>query len=198
MLIFTNILAGAGNETTNRLIGWSGKILGDHPDQREQIRLNRSLIPQTIEELLRFESPPLHIARYVTRDVELHGKTVPKGSAIVFLTGSANHDDRVFGNGDSFDINRERKSHLAFGHGFHVCLGNALARVEGRVALDEVLNRFPEWNVDLDNAYIAPTSTVRGWQTLPTYIDGTLPKRTLTKYRSGAAEAPAGMAATLH
>src|SRR5262249_41864424 len=152
-----------------RLIGWTGKLLGDHPDQRRAVHKDRTLIPQTIEEVLRFEPPPLHIARYVTQDVEFHGKTVPAGSTIVFLSGSANRDPRQFEDGDSFDIHRERKSHLAFGHGFHVCLGNALARVEGRVALDEILNRFPDWELDLDNAFISPTSTVRGWQTLPTY-----------------------------
>jgi len=70
-------------------------------------------------------------------------------------------------NGEQFDIHRERVPHLTFGSGFHVCLGNALARVEGRVALDEILNRFPEWDVDLENARLSCTSTVRGWETLP-------------------------------
>jgi cytochrome P450 len=201
LLIFINILSSAGNETTNRLIGWTGKLLGDHPDQRRQIHADRSLLQQTIEEVLRFEPPPLHIARYVTRDFEIHGQTVPKGSTIVFLTGSANRDHRQFEDGDAFNIHREKRPHLAFGNGYHVCLGQALARVEGRVALDEVLNRFPEWEVDLDNAYISPTSTVRGWQTLPTYTDGTKPKRTLKRYNIGAPEqavlpaAPTGHAA---
>ena len=196
LLIFINILSSAGNETTNRLIGWTGKILGDHPDQRRRVREDRALLAQTIEEVLRFEPPPLHIARYVTRDVEMHGQIVPGGSTIVFLTGSANRDDRQFEEGDSFDINRQKKPHLAFGNGYHVCLGQALARVEGRVALDEVLNRFAEWEVDLDNAYISPTSTVRGWQTLPTYTDGTKPKRTIKRYNIGAAEQQAAQQPT--
>ena len=169
VLIFINILAGAGNETTNRLIGWTGKVLAEHPEQRRQIYENRALIPQAIEEILRFEPPAPHIARYVARDVEFHGQKVPEGSAIVFLPGSANRDDRKFINGDSFDINRPRISHLTFGYGFHVCLGNALARVEGRVALDELLNRFPEWDVDLNNAHLSPTSTVRGWESMPAF-----------------------------
>ena len=190
LLIFINILSSAGNETTNRLIGWTGKTLSDHPDQRRQIHENRALIPQAIEEVLRFEPPPHHIARYVAKDVQIHGQTVPEGSVMVFLAASANRDERKFKNGDSFDINRERVPHLGFGHGFHVCLGNALARVEGRVALDEILNRFPEWEVDFDNAWIAPTSTVRGWETLPTFVDGTKPGRTRAKARIGAP--PAG------
>jgi cytochrome P450 len=169
VLIFVNILASAGNETTSRLIGWTGKTLAEHPDQRRMIYEDRSLVPQAIEEVLRFEPPAPHIGRYVARDVELHGRTVPEGSVIIVLPAAANRDPRKFADGDRFDILRERAPHLTFGHGFHVCLGNALARVEGRVALDELLNRFPEWDVDLENANLSSTSTVRGWETLPAF-----------------------------
>jgi cytochrome P450 len=169
ILIFCNILAGAGNETTNRLIGWTGKVLAEHPDQRRQIYENRALIPQAIEEILRFEPPGPSVGRYVAKDAEFQGVTIPKGSAILNLVAAANRDDRKFVNGDKFDIHRERVPHLTFGHGFHACLGNALARVEGRIALDEVLNRFPEWDVDLENAHLSSTSTVRGWETLPAF-----------------------------
>ena len=169
VLIFCNILAGAGNETTNRLIGWTGKVLAEHPDQRRQIYENRALIPQAIEEILRYEPPGPSIGRYVARDVELHGTKVPEGSAMLFLAASANRDERRIPDAERFDIHRKRGAHLTFGHGFHVCLGNALARVEGRVALDELLNRFPEWDVDLENAHLSSTSTVRGWETLPAY-----------------------------
>jgi cytochrome P450 len=172
VLVFVNVLASAGNETTNRLIGWTGKVLAEHPEQRRQLRENRGLIPQAIEELLRFEPPAPHIARYVTRDTEFQGRKVPAGSAIILVTGAANRDESTFANGESFDINRERVPHLTFGYGVHSCLGNALARIEGRIALDEVLNRFPEWDVDLDNAHLSPTSTVRGWETLPTFLGG--------------------------
>jgi cytochrome P450 len=103
----------------------------------------------------------------VTTDVEHHGQTVPAGSAILLLNGSANRDDRKFEHGDSFDIHRQIDHHLSFGYGIHFCLGAALARLEGRVALDEVLQRFPEWDVDWDNARQARTSTVRGWERLP-------------------------------
>lgn len=176
ILTFVNVIAGAGNETTNRLIGWSAKVLAEHPDQRRQLVEDPSLIPQAIEEILRFEPPPPHIARYVTRDVEYYGQKVPAGSVMIFLVGAANRDDRRFPDGDSFDIHRERKPHLTFGHGIHTCLGAALARLEGRVALEELLKRFGEWNVDLDAARIAPTSTVRGWETLPIYF-GSEPAR---------------------
>ena len=167
---YVNIVAGAGNETTNRLIGWTGKVLAEHPDQRREIVEDRSLIPDAIEEILRFEPPGPHVGRYVAHDVEFQGQTVPEGSAMLFLVGAANRDDRRFPDGDSFDIHRKAVSHLTFGYGAHFCLGAALARLEGRVALDELLNRFPEWDVDLAGARIAPTSTVRGWETLPLLV----------------------------
>jgi cytochrome P450 len=164
-------LASAGNETTNRLIGWAGKLLAEHPDQRRRIRENRSLLPQAVEEILRYEPPAVHIGRYVGQDIELHGEKIPEGSVVIFLTGAANRDPREFTNPDSFDVERERRAHLTFGFGYHVCVGNALARLEGRIALDEVLNRFPDWHVDLDNARMASTSTVRGWESLPVVTD---------------------------
>jgi cytochrome P450 len=188
VLIFINIIAGAGNETTNRLIGWTGKVLAEHPKQRRQIYEDRSLIPQAIEEILRFEPPAPSVGRYVARDTEFYGTKVPAGSAILFLVGAANRDERKFVDGERFDIHRQRVPHLTFGYGSHACIGNALARVEGRVALDEVLNRFPEWDVDLDNAHLSSTSTVRGWETLPAYT-AKAGKRAAPK--SGVETAPA-------
>ena len=90
VLTYSLVVAGAGNETAGRLIGWLGKLLGDHPDERRQVVADRSLIPSTIEEALRFEPPAPHVARYVTRDVEFYGTTVPAGSAVLLLVGSAN------------------------------------------------------------------------------------------------------------
>jgi cytochrome P450 len=168
LLTYIEVVAGAGNETTTRLIGWTGKVLADHPDQRAELVADPSLIPAAIEELLRFESPAPHVGRYVVRDeVEVHGQTVPAGSIMLFLLGSANRDDRRYPNGDEYDIHRTVDRHLTFGNGIHLCLGSALARLEGRVALEEVLKRFPTWDVDLANARLSPTSTVRGWETLP-------------------------------
>jgi cytochrome P450 len=170
VLTYVDVLAGAGNETTGRLIGWLGKVLGDHPDQRRELVADRTLIPNAIDETLRYEPTGLHLARYVTRDVDFYGTTVPAGSAILLLVGSANRDERHHDDPDRYDIHRDIGQHLTFGHGLHYCLGAALARLEGRVALDEVLNRFPDWEVDLDNARMAPTSTVRGWDCLPADI----------------------------
>jgi cytochrome P450 len=167
VLTYVNVVAGAGNETTTRLIGWAGKVLADHPDQRRELVEDRSLVPNAIEELLRYEPPAPHVARYVSRDVTHYGRTVPEGSVMVFLVGAANRDERRHPDGDHFDIHRDVGQHLTFGYGIHFCLGAALARLEGRIALDEVLQRFPEWEVDADNARLSPTSTVRGWETLP-------------------------------
>jgi cytochrome P450 len=167
ILAFATVLVGAGNETTNRMLGWAGKVFADHPDQRRQLAKNPNMIGVAVEELLRYESPTPHLARYVTRDVEYYGQTVPKGSAMILLAGSANRDESRFAAGDAFNINREKRPHMTFGHGIHTCLGAALTRVEGRIALEEVLKRFPEWQVDEKNAAMASSSSTRGWDTLP-------------------------------
>jgi cytochrome P450 len=171
LLLYVNVVAGAGNETTTRLIGWAGKVLAEHPDQRRELAEDKSLIPQAIEELLRYEPPAPHVARYVNRDVEYYGHTVPEGSVMMMLIGAANRDHRRFPpDGDVFDIHREARQHLSFSVGTHYCLGSALARLEGRIALEEILKRFPEWEVDLVKASLSPTSTVRGWDAMPALI----------------------------
>jgi cytochrome P450 len=164
-----NLLAAAGNETTTRLIGWMGKVLAEFPDQRQELVDHRELVPNAIEELLRYESPSPVQARYVTHDVTHHGQVVPAGSALLLLTASANRDERKFADADQFDVRRTIDRQLAFGYGIHFCLGSALARLEGRLALEEVLKRFPTWEVDWDNAVQARTSTVRGWERLPVF-----------------------------
>jgi cytochrome P450 len=171
LLTYVSVVSGAGNETTTRLIGWAGKVLAEHPDQRRALVEDRSLIPAAIEELLRYEPPAPHVARYVTRDVEYHGRRVPEGSVMMMLIGAANRDHRQFPpDGDVFDIRREARQHLTFSVGTHYCLGSALARLEGRIALEEILKRFPEWDVDLTDAKLSPTSTVRGWETMPAVL----------------------------
>jgi cytochrome P450 len=169
-LTFVNLLAAAGNETTNRLIGTTGKLLAEHPDQRRAVAEDRSLVPNTVEEVLRFEGPALNGSRLVTRDVELYGQVVPAGSVMVMLRGAANRDERAFPpDGDVFDVHRQIGQHLSFGYGIHFCLGAALARLETRIVLDELLDRFPDWQIDFDRA-VLDTAVVRGWKSLPTSI----------------------------
>jgi cytochrome P450 len=167
ILGYVGLLAGAGNETTTRLIGWMGKLLAENPGERQKVVEDRSLVPNTIEELLRIEAPSPVQSRYISQDVEHYGQTIEAGNVMVLLTAAGNHDERHFPDPDRFDIEREIDHHLSFGYGIHFCLGAALARLEGRVALDEVLNRFATWDVDWDRAQQAHTSTVRGWEKLP-------------------------------
>jgi cytochrome P450 len=171
ILVYLNVVAGAGNETTTRLIGWAGKVLAEHPDQRRDLVDNPGLIPQAVEELLRFEPPAPHMARYVTRDFTAYDQTVPEGTVMLMLVGAACRDERQFGpDAGEFNIHRTARPHLTFSVGAHFCLGSALARLEGRVALEEILKRFPEWEPDMANAKLSPTSTVRGWETMPTLV----------------------------
>jgi cytochrome P450 len=170
VLTYTAVVAGAGNETTGRLIGWLAKVLAEHPDQRRAVVEDRSLLPNVIDETLRFEPTGHATARYVMQDVEYYGTTIPAGSAVLMLMAAANRDPRRFEDAHVYDIHRADLQHLTFGYGLHFCLGANLARLEGRVALDEILNRWHEWDVDYDNIKLAPTSTVRGWERMPIIV----------------------------
>jgi len=168
---YSSIVLGAGNETTTRLIGWFCKLLAEHPGQRRELVDDRSLVPQAIEEVLRFEPPAPVVARYVATDAGFQGQTVRAGSALLNLVGAANRDGDKFANAEEFDIHRGASvSHLTFGFGAHFCLGAGLARLEGRIALEELLTRFPEWDVDLSAAKLEPIALTRGWESLPLVI----------------------------
>lgn len=168
VLSYTAMIAGAGNETTTRLIGFMGQLLSDHPDQRREIAADPSLIPGAVEESLRYEPPSPVQARYVAHDAEHYGHVIPEGSFMLLLNASANRDEAQFPDPDRFDIHRGG-SHLSFGQGLHFCLGSALARLEARVAFEEVLKRWPDWEVDYANAERAHTASVRGWARLPVF-----------------------------
>jgi cytochrome P450 len=167
ILTYVTVLAGAGNETTNLLIGWMGMLFGDHPDQRRAVVGDRSLVRNAVEEVLRYESIAHIIGRTTSRDVELHGEVVPAGSIVLTLPAAGNRDERAFPDPDRFDVARSMGHHLAFGYGAHFCLGAALARTEARVVLEEVLDRFPDWEVDHAAATMLPPGPNRGWATMP-------------------------------
>jgi cytochrome P450 len=162
VMAFFTLLELAGSETTARLLGWASVLLARHPEQRAQLVANRALIPNAVEELLRYEPPSPIQARFVTRAAEWHGHVVPASSRIALLTGSAGRDEREYAEPDRFDVTRTFDRHVTFGYGIHFCLGASLARLEAEVVIEETLSRFPEWDVDETAVELVRTSTVRG------------------------------------
>jgi cytochrome P450 len=167
ILTYVGMLNSAGNSTTARLIAWISKILAENPEQRAQIVADPSLVDAAVEEALRYESPSPIQARTVMEPVEIHGQTVSEGSIMAFLTGAANRDERKFVDPDTYNVHRKIDRHLTFGYGVHFCFGAALARIEGRIALQEMLARFPRWDVDMAGAEMIHTATIRGYIKLP-------------------------------
>jgi cytochrome P450 len=168
---FANLVISAGTETVARLLGWAAVVLEDHADQRAELAADSSLLPNTFEELMRFEAPSPVQGRWTTRDVKVQDTVIPENSKVLLLTGAAGRDERKFPNADRFDIHRTIDHHLSFGYGIHFCLGAALARLETRIALEETLKRFPEWRVDRERAVRLHTSTVRGYAQVPILFD---------------------------
>jgi cytochrome P450 len=166
---FATLLGGAGAETVTKLVGNAIVAFADFPDQWQKLRDDHSKIPAAVEELLRFEAPSQYQVRTAMRDVTLHGITIPAGSAVLLVTGSATRDERMFPDPDRLDIDRERKMgfNLALGYGIHSCLGAALARMEGRIALQALLDLIPEYEVDRDGLRRVAMSNVCGWSNVP-------------------------------
>lgn len=170
ILSFIGLLSGAGNETVARLLGSVGAVLAEFPQQRQLLVEQPGLIPNAVEELLRFEAPSPVQARTLTEDIERYGQTIKAGEVVLLLTGSAGRDEREYENPDDFDVQRSFDRHLSLGQGIHFCLGAALARLEGKVALEETLKRFPSWEVNWDKVERVHTSTVRGYAKMPIRI----------------------------
>jgi cytochrome P450 len=166
---FATLLGGAGAETVTKLIGNAIVAFADFPDQWQKLRADRSKIPAAVEELLRFEAPSQYQVRTAMRDVTLHGSTIPAGSAVLLMTGSATRDERMFPDPDRLDIDRERKMgfNLALGYGIHSCLGAALARMEGRIALAALLDLIPEYQIDRSGLRRVAMANVCGWSNVP-------------------------------
>ena len=167
LLAFIGLLSGAGNETVARLLGWAATTLARFPEERAKLVRDKSKIGNAVEELLRYEAPSPVQGRRLTRDVELYGESVPSGAKMLLLTGSAGRDDREYEDPDRFDVDRVIDRHASLGFGAHFCLGASLARLEGRIALEETLDRFPEWEVLWDETEMVHTSTVRGYAKVP-------------------------------
>jgi len=167
VMAMVNLISAAGNETVARFLGWACLVLADHPDQRAELVADPGLVPAAVEELLRFEAPSPTQGRVALEDITLHGVTIPRGSPVALLTGSAGRDERQYDDPDRFDIHRRFDKHVSLGYGTHYCLGAALARMEGRVGIQETLARFPEWDVDRDAVRFVETNTVRGPSSSP-------------------------------
>jgi len=167
LLAFIGLLSGAGNETVARLLGWAATTLARNPGERRKLVEDPAKIPNAVEELLRYEAPSPVQARKLVRPVELHGTKLPAGAKVLLLTGSAGRDGREYADPDRFDVERRIERHVSLGYGTHFCLGASLARMEGRVALEETLRRFPEWDVEWDETERVHTSTVRGYAKVP-------------------------------
>ena len=138
-----------------------------NPSERDKVRADPGLIPRWVEETLRYDNSTQALARLVTRDVEIHGQRMCEGDKLVLLVGSANRDERVFEDPDRFDILRDTGASVSFGRGNHFCLGAALARLEGRVALEEVQRHFPDFEVDPSGIERVHSVNVRGFAALP-------------------------------
>ncbi len=173
MLGFAFTMVTGGNDTTTGLLGGAAELLTAHPDQRAALLADPSLIATALEELLRLTSPVQGLARTATSDVTLHGRTIPQGRKVLLLFASANRDERRFGaDAGSLDVRRDPKPILTFGYGAHHCLGAAVARLQARVALEELLARCPRFAVDAAAGQFAPGHFVRRYLHLPFSPDG--------------------------
>jgi cytochrome P450 len=167
---FCILLISGGHETTAKLIANGTRLFAAHPQQRDAVIADRSLMAPAVEELLRFTSPTQYMTRTTTRPVELHGVTIPEGKKVALLLGSGNRDPREFDRPDEFDIHRGNPRILAFGHGAHVCLGAAVARLEARVALEEFLARYPDYAVDEAGIEYLHSGNVQGPTRVPVTV----------------------------
>jgi cytochrome P450 len=167
VIAFLYLMIIAGNETTTKLLANALYWLQRNPGARAELRANPALVPNWIEETLRYDNSTQLMARTATRDVELHGRKIRAGDKLLLLIGSANRDERVFPDPDTYDIHRDTSEHLSFGRGIHFCLGAALARLEARVSLEEVMRRIPGYRIDESRLERVHSTNVRGFSAMP-------------------------------
>jgi cytochrome P450 len=172
VLGFAFTMVTGGNDTTTGMLSTGAELLTRFPDQRARRVADAGLLPAAVEELLRLSAPVQGLARTTTRPVELHGRRIPEGRKVLLLYGSANRDPREFGpTAEAFDVGRSIATMLAFSYGAHHCLGAAAARLQARVALEELLARCPRFAVDHEAGTFAPGHFVRRYDTLPFVAD---------------------------
>jgi len=167
--VFAGLLASAGSETVTKLLG-NGIVLFDlHPDQWQRILDDPGTVPAAVEEVVRYWAPTQYQGRYSLRPSEWEGGTIPAGVPVFLVTGAANRDEREYPDADQFDIARDRSRSVAlgFGHGIHVCIGAHLARLESRVAFEELRARYPRYRVDHRGLCRVQMSNVAGFSRVP-------------------------------
>jgi cytochrome P450 len=164
---FTTLLAAAGAETTAKLLGHAMVLLWQHKDQRQLLWEDHAKIPNAIEEILRYEAPSQFQGRVALRDSTWHGVTIPEGARVALVTGAACRDEREYPDPDRFDVLRKHDRELYFGHGHHVCIGKSLARLETRIALEEIAARFPSYEVDMSGVTRTYQAHVKGYVNVP-------------------------------
>jgi len=170
IISFLFLMVVAGNETTTKLLAnawyWGWRF----PDERAKVFTDAGRIPDWVEETLRFDTSSQMLLRVTTGEVELHGTVLPDGQRVLLLVGSANRDPHVFPDADRYDLDRDTSKLVSFGSGRHFCLGAALARLEGRVGLQELLHRIGDYDIDPDGAERVHSINVRGFARLPTTV----------------------------
>lgn len=168
LLGFCVLFVIAGHETTTKMVANAVELLSRHTDQRDALVAQPELIPGAVEEVLRFHNSTQYMHRTLTRDIRIHDQQLHEGDSVLLLIGAANHDSREFGpRAEEFDINRRPDRNLAFGYGAHFCLGAALARTEGKVALEQIHRRLLNYEIDHSNKVRFHSSNVTGWDNLP-------------------------------
>lgn len=167
---FIMLLGTAGAETVTKLLGNAVVLFSHHPDQWRMLRENRELLPNAVEEILRYEPPASYAGRYTLKEFSAHGQTIPEGSAVLLLIGSATRDEAAYPDPERFDITRPTRQNLGFGLGVHTCLGAALARMESSIALQILLDRMPEFEVDEARLRRVETPNMLGYKNVPVRV----------------------------
>lgn len=167
---FVSLLGGAGAETVTKAVGNAAVLFDEHPDQWQMVRDDPACVPGAVEEVLRYHPPSQYQGRFSVEEVHLHGATIPAGNPVLLLTGAATRDEREFDEPDRFDITRSPNLALAFGHGVHSCLGAALARLETRVAIEELARRYPRYTVRTEGLERVRMSNVAGYAKVPVTV----------------------------
>ena len=167
---FVSLLTAAGSETVTKLIGNAALIFADNPGELARIKADPSLTPGAVEEVLRYRPPSQYQGRFCLEDRTFHGVTIPAGSPVLVVTGAATRDPRAYEDPDRFDIQREGPLGITFGHGIHYCIGAHLARLESRVAIDELYRRWPDLEIDRAGVEWVQMSNVAGPASVPVAV----------------------------